>query len=355
MSQKMDSNDLAEMEYEDDDALILLDDEEMQTVSKNNEEELESFYLDYPDNAQKITQVDLYTENVSVEKTIPENEETLNEDNIDSIQDGYQGQLEKLTNNIDAYLNGVLEVKPKEEDKVEQLEPVIVPVASQAEVPIYSKPVVQSITKPIEEKIVITAQPEQAEISNLNQLFAKVEGNVKGASDIVNKNAEIKRKIDERYSELQRLQAEHEKNKQSDYAEINAYKDEVYDKLKAKKIEIEEQTLQLKREQEMFLKEKAIYEQEKANFEKERNEALENVIKKEKELHDSYNERTKNIEQVENGLIRRKEQLDIEKATISRERENIEIEKKELAENLIKFNQLVDNFTKGVDRFNETN
>lgn len=381
MSQKIDSidqdiiNELTDMEYDEDDALTLLDDEEMQATSQDTEDEdLTSFYLDYPEETMDLTdKVDLYTEEPIEEIEEAEDEFQL-EDNVveeieeipqhtqledlkdENIQDGYSGQIDKFNNNIDAYLSGALEIKPREEIKVEKMESVVVPAVKPIE-PIFIKPIEVKVEPQVQDTKV-----NNADLSNLNQLFAKVEDNVKGASDIVNRNAEIKRKIDERYEELQRIQVEHEKNKQSDYNEINAYKDDVYSKLKTRKLEIEEELTSLKRDKEIYIKEKTTFDQErelfrieKEAFEKERLESLANISQKEKELHDTYNERVKNIEQVEDGLIRRKEQLDIEKSAILKDREDVEVEKKELAENLVKFNQLVDNFTKGVDRFNETN
>lgn len=340
-------NGISDREYDEDDALILLDDEEAQASTNSVEDEdLSSFYLDYPEETEELSNVDLYTEKPITENSISTIVEEISNKN-DNGQDGYQGQLDKLNNNIDAYLNGGLEVKSSNDEvKVEKIESTPVSVVKPiVETPTYVKPVVEEV---VPAKPTLSSSNEEVDLNNLNKLFAKVEDNVKGASDIVNKNAEIKRKIDERYNELQKLQIEHERNKQRDYAEINAYKDDAYTKLKTKKLEIEQQMTQLKKEQESFIKEKEL-------FEKEKKEASINIAKKEQELNDSYYERTRNIEQVENGLIKRKEQLDLEKATLLKEKEMIEKDKKELAENLIKFNQLVDNFTKGVDRFNETN
>ncbi len=188
----------------------------------------------------------------------------------------------------------------------------------------------------------------QVDIDSLNQLFAKVSSNVKGASDMVNKNAEIKKRIDEKFLELKKLQEEHEQNKQSDYAEINAYKEDVYAKLKEKKTEVEEQMTLLSRAKEAF-------EIEKKAFEKEKAETLATLAKRDQELDKSYQERVQGITQIEEGLVKRKEQLDIERNAIQQERIQCDKEKKELADNLLKFNQLVDDFTRGVDRFNETN
>jgi Uncharacterized protein conserved in bacteria with the myosin-like domain len=368
MSQKINSkeeeivSELSDIEFDEDDALTLLDDEELQSSSADMEDEdLSTFYLDYPEETKDLTgTVDLYTEEVVEDEfKLEENEaqEPIKEHQLlETLEkESYPVEepeiIDKPNTNIDAYLSGNLEIKPKEELRIEKKDTVVTSVV---------KPIEPRYITPVSTEVI--PRTSSIDLSDLNQLFAKVEDNVKGASDIVNRNAEIKRKIDERYDELQKLQMDHEKNKQSDYAEINSYKDEVYNKLKTKKLEIEEELTALRTEQANFSTEKALYDKEsqslngeRETFEKEKAAALENIAVKERELHDTYEDRVKNIEQVENGLIRRKEQLDIEKAALIKEREQCEIEKKELAENLVKFNQLVDNFTKGVDRFNETN
>jgi DNA-binding ferritin-like protein len=87
----------------------------------------------------------------------------------------------------------------------------------------------------------------------------------------------------------------------------------------------------------------------------EKQAAMDGFVKKEKELQDAYAERVRGLEQIEFGLVKRKEQLDIERFEISKEREKCETDKQELAENLAKFNQLVEDFTSGVDRFSDNN
>lgn len=340
-------NELTSIEFDDDDALTLLDDEEATPVSREtiDDEDLASFYLDSSEETPKKT--DLYTEkevpNVPVQKEEVKVAKEIKEET--PVQTPVSALVSQPSTpekyygggaHIDAYLNGSLENR-KEEVKVErvtQTPPKPEPISSPT-------PQVQVVT-PSEKK------EEPVDMNNLNQLFAKVSNNVRGASDIVNKNAEIKKKIDERFQEIKRLQDAHEEAKKKDYAEINAYKDEVYAKLKDKKNEVEEQMALLKKEQQDF-------ETQKQAFAKEKEETLARLAKKDQELMLSYQERVKSIEQIENGLVKRKEQLDSERATIQQEKEQCEKDKKELAENLIKFNQLVDDFTKGVDRFNETN
>lgn len=372
-------NEISGIEYEDDDALTLLDDEEMQiSTQTTDDEDLNSFYLDYATPVDEKEVVDLYTEEVvKKEETKIENVEpqSVHEDAAESIStvsepvkvpdpviptvaqspevtnikgNGYQNKLNQLSTNIDAYLNGSLDNR-KDEVKVEKMDPVVVKAASISQ-PMPSVPPMPKTesTKPVPavtsvlEQAKANTQSENKNIdTNLNQLFAKVSDNIRGATD-------VKRKMEDRYKELQKMYDDFEKKKKDDYAEINSYKDEVYNKLKIKKEELDEQTRKLKLEQDTLANQKKQFETEKQRIKEE-------AKKKEQEMLDAFKEREKNIEQVENGLIRRKEQLDLEKVKIAKERAQCEQEKKELADNLVKFNQLVDDFTKGVDRFSENN
>lgn len=344
-------NEINGIEFEDDDALTLLDDEEMHSaIQETDDDDLNSFYLDYPED-EKVD-VDLYTEEIkpveqpvemipadevpAVEPVMEEKEEVA-----PVINSGYQNKLDKLSTNIDAYLNGQLDNR-HDEVKVEKMEPIVVPapqIERKPEPIIQPKPVVEPVNATVS-----TNSPSSSantDNSNLNQLFSRASDNVRNVTD-------IKKKMEDKFNELQRLYAEFEKKKKADLEEINAYKDDVYNKLKDKKVELDNQARELKSQQDILANQKKQFEAEKTRIKEE-------TKRKEQELEDAFKEREKNIEQVENGLIRRKEQLDQEKLKISKERAQVEQDKKELADNLVKFNQLVDDFTKGVDRFGENN
>lgn len=369
-------NEITGIEYEDDDALTLLDDEEMQNAAQEtDDEDLNSFYLDYPEKDQVKEAVDLYTEEVlkKEEKVVPTVAQSVKEPEsfgmplpmekmaepkpaVEEKNNGYQNKLNQLSTNIDAYLNGSLDNR-KDEIKVEKMESVVVkaPVMPATPVqPIQPKPTAQPKEQPSVRPAPVVVptinQPSnnvnmnnnsQNIDNNLSQLFAQASDSVRGASN-------VKKKMEDKFKELQKLYEDFENKKKADYAEINAYKDEVYNKLKVRKDEIDEQAKQLKLEQDTLANQKKQFEIEKQKMKDE-------AKKKEQELLDAFKEREKQIEQVENGLIRRKEQLDLEKVKIAKEKSQCEQEKKELAENLVKFNQLVDDFTQGVDRFNDNN
>ncbi len=339
-------NELTSIEFDDDDALTLLDDEEAAPVSKNimEDEDLASFYSDSVETLNSKPKEDVVVEKIEAKPVVRKEVPKVEEKKVEhpKMADKYQGSMESRAN-LDAYLSGALDAK-KEEVKVEK---ITLPPTPPKE------PLVEEKVEPIEPPKLVPStiaqkKEEQVNIDSLNQLFEKVSSNVRGASDIVNKNAEIKKKIDEKFQELKRLQEEHEKNKENDYAEINAYKEDVYAKLKEKKTEVEEQMA-------ILTQAKASFEKEKENFEKDKEAALLMISKREQDLDKSYHERLQGISQIEDGLVKRKEQLDLERASIQQERAQCDKEKKELADNLLKFNQLVDDFTRGVDRFSDSN
>lgn len=313
---------LNNLDYDDTDDLQLLDDEDnIKPVEEKKETPKMDIYSNYGYKREKPS-VDMYTEQPVVapnplDKYIKEAEIRNNVSQKQSVSnkpiDKYLDQMNQ-NKNTSSYQEK--EVASPKVEVLKKIEPA-------------------KTTSPID---------SQNNITDLNQLFNKVSSNVKGVSDIVNKNAEIKRKIEEKYNDLKKLQQEHEDNKKRDYAEINAYRDEVYAKIQEKKSEFEKDYEYIKQEHTKL-------ENEKRSFEEYKNTTLANLNKLEKELKESYDNRNKNIEQVELGLVKRKEQLDLERANLAKENERVKKEKDELAQNLIQFNKLVSEFTNGVESF----
>lgn len=329
---------LNNLDYDDDD-LQLLDDEDIKPINnKTLDDDLADFYMDYSDNKNSAGRtIDLYTEKPKQDQT----PEPVVDKKVDKVLPTKPAQtIDKPSSNIDTYLNRpkVSEVKANSNEYV-----VNKPSLKDAVNPLINKVKGVSQAPRVEsrsEKLVQNSV--KSDIKDLNQLFDKVSSNVKGASEIVNRNAEIKRKMDERFEELRRLQQEHEANKRSDYEQINAYKEDVYNKLLQKKADMEKDLMDLRNSQEKF-------EADKKTFEEYKNTSLANLKALEKELKDSYDNRNKNIEQVEFGLVKRKEQLDVERTNLAIEREEIEKERAELAESLLQFNKIVDEFNKGMN------
>ena len=181
--------------------------------------------------------------------------------------------------------------------------------------------------------------------SNINSLFEKVNSNVKEASDIFSKNVEMKKKLDKRFEELKELQRDIEKSKQSDYEEINKYKDAVLEELTSKKSEVEARLNELKEMQVKFEHEKNEFE----NYKKSEKTRLEDLARENKVKDDS---RKEELELLEDKLRRQKDSLDEEKRQLSLDRIEYEADKNELANNMLKFNEIVGTFTDGVGNLN---
>lgn len=219
----------------------------------------------------------------------------------------------------------------------------------------YSLPVVAPT---VEQKIVLGETPiseleklthfeeEKIQTTDIKSLFDRVGVNVKEASDIFKKNTEMKEKIDSRFEELKKLQSEVEKSKKSQYDEINSYKEEVLGKLTEKKEEIERRLNKLKEFQSSLEKERQEFEQ----YRKTEKEEIERV---QKEVQEAYDSRREELNHIEDVLRKQKDALDEERSQLSLDRIQYESDKNELANNLLKFNEIVDSFTNGMDKINK--
>lgn len=187
---------------------------------------------------------------------------------------------------------------------------------------------------------------EKVQSTDIKALFDRVGVNVKEASDIFRKNTEMKEKIDSRFEELKKLQAEVEKAKSSQYDEINAYKEEVLNKLTEKKQEIERRIEKLKDYQ-------ASLENEKEEFEQYKRKEKEEIERVQKEIQDAYDSRREELSHVEDVLRRQKDSLDEERSQLTLDRIQYESDKNELANNLLKFNEIVDSFTSGMSKLDK--
>lgn len=200
---------------------------------------------------------------------------------------------------------------------------------------------------PIEELNELTHfEEEKIEETDINNLFDRVSVNVKEASDIFRKNTDLKKKIDTRFEELKKLQSEIENSRKKQIDEINSYKEEVLNKLTEKKEEIEKRLNLLKESQ-------AALEKEKQEFEQYRKEEKENIEKVQKEVQAAYDDRREELGHIEDVLRKQKDSLDEERSQLSLDRIEYEADKNELANNLLKFDELVNSFTNGISDVKE--
>ena len=200
---------------------------------------------------------------------------------------------------------------------------------------------------PIEELNKLTEYKEdKIEETDISSLFDKVSVNVNEASDIFRKNSDIKKKIDTRFDELKKLQIEIENSRKKQIDEVNSYKEEVLEKLTEKKEEIEKRLNLLKESQ-------ATLEKEKQEFEKHKKEETEKIEKVQKEVQAAYDDRREELGHIEDVLRKQKDALDEERSQLSLDRIQYESDKNELANNLLKFNELVNSFKSGVSDIKE--
>ena len=185
-------------------------------------------------------------------------------------------------------------------------------------------------------------EEEKIDSTDINSLFDKISVNVKDASEIFRKNTSLKEKIDSRFEELKSLQSELTNSRKKQMEEIDKYKDEVLDKLTEKKEEIEKRLNTLKELQ-------ATLEKEKAEFEEYKRTEQANISKIQKQVQNAYDERREELEKIEDVLRKQKDALDEERNQLSIDKIQYEADKNELANNLIKFNQIVNSFTSGLD------
>lgn len=234
--------------------------------------------------------------------------------------------------------------------------PEITPISIQNEVVEEPTEMVQEVNIPteIEEKIEISDTPieelnqltsyekETIESTDINSLFDKVSVNVKDASDIFRKNTEMKQKIDSRFEQLKKLQSELENSRQKQIDEVNSYKEEVLEKLTEKKEEIEKRLNLLKDSQ-------AALEKKMNDFEDYKKKEQENIDRVQKEVQAAYDDRREELNHIEDSLRKQKDALDEERNQLSLDRIQYEADKNELANNLLKFNELVNSFTSSVN------
>ncbi len=180
---------------------------------------------------------------------------------------------------------------------------------------------------------------------DINSMFEKASSSVQEAKNIFAKNVEMKRQIDEKFQELERAKAEHEKENKANVDKINAYKESVVAKLREKKNEIGQQVVRLKEAQ-------GKYAEEKMHFETYKKEELEKLKTIKMEQRQELEERKKELDILTDSLKQQRDEIEEEKRQLELDRIRYEADKNELANNLLKFNELVGDFTVNIDKFN---
>lgn len=264
--------------------------------------------------------------NVTLNSVVEEDDYLLNNENSLPVE----------SNDIN---NEVIEETPvvNEEPEVE------IPTIEQQEYVQPEENKIEISDTPIEELNKLTEyKDEKIESTDINALFDKVGSNVKEASDIFRKNTEMKEKIDSRFNELKRLQSEIESAKKTQKEEIDKYKEEVLNKLTEKKEEIEKRLNTLKEIQSSL-------EKEKIEFEAYKKQEKEKIDRVQRDVQSAYDERREELNHIEDSLRKQKDVLDEERNQLSLDKIQYESDKNDLANNLLKFNELVNSFTSDIN------
>lgn len=200
---------------------------------------------------------------------------------------------------------------------------------------------------PIDELNKLTEYKEEPlEETNLDKLFDKMSSNVQEAYDIFKKNSEMKDKIDRRFDELKALQLEISKIKKAQLDEIDAYKEEVLNKLTDTKKEVENRLNTLKEYQANLEKDKKEFEE----FKEQEKIKIKNV---EKDVQSAYDDRKEELNRIEDTLRKQKDSLDEERTQLNLDKIKLESDKNDLANNILKFNEIVGSFTSGMNDIEE--
>ena len=263
-----------------------------------------------------------------IPEVIPEVTEPAEDLNSVTMEDVFELPTEENNNQIP-------EMKTIETPTIEEVTEEETPEIEMSETPIED---LQKLTEYEEDNI---------DSTNINSLFDKLSVNVKDASEIFRKNTNLKEKIDTRFEELKKLQSELENSRRKQMEEIDKYRDEVLDKLSEKKAEIEKRLNVLKDLQ-------ATLEKEKTEFEEYKRKEQANISKVQKEVQSAYDERREELEHIEDVLRKQKDSLDEERNQLSLDKIQYEADKNDLANNLLKFNQIVNSFTNGIEMKPET-
>lgn len=182
--------------------------------------------------------------------------------------------------------------------------------------------------------------------TDINNIFKMANNNVKEATNIFHKNMEMKLKIEEKYKQFKREKEDFELKKVAAQKKIDAYKEEVYGKLKSKKNEIEAEINNLKIAQKKL-------EQDKANFEEQKREELAKIKQEKNKELEEIGEKRSELETLEVSLRLERENIEEQKRGLELDRIKYESDMSELTNNLLKFNELVGDFSDGMGRFNE--
>lgn len=197
-----------------------------------------------------------------------------------------------------------------------------------------------SVDNTKEEMTILEPIKEEPEIPkmDLKNIFEIANNNVREATNIFNKNLEMKRKIESQKQEIEHLRKEHENKCREEITKVKEYKAEVYQKLKTKKEEVERQI--------------QAFRDMRANFDLEKNK-FEIYKRNEMEKLQKDQEHVQNLESREQEIKAREMRIEEKERQLDMDRLKYKTDQEELSSNLQKFNELVGQFTSNVEKISE--
>ena len=187
---------------------------------------------------------------------------------------------------------------------------------------------------------------EEIAKTDIDAMFAIASSTVSEAKSIFAKNNQVKKRIDEKIEELEQLKKDFEKQKEQDFQKIRSYKEEVYNSLKQKKEAVERQVSKLKNSRSNF-------EQEKEEFEKYKQDEMNQIKAIKAKQKKFFEEKQNELDNQEHDIRLKLDLIEEEKRKLELDRIKYDADKNELSNNLLKFNELVSDFTINIDRFND--
>lgn len=172
-------------------------------------------------------------------------------------------------------------------------------------------------------------------MASIKKVFDAANDNVKSATLIFNKCVDLKDKLDKEKQELVELKKKHMEECKKEKAKVDKHKEDVFNTIKEKKAEVDLLIEDVKkRELELSNAKERLDLDKKKSYEK--------IRQKEEKLKQEYDEKKKKIDEEKQKIIEERKKLDFEK-------EKADKTAQELEQNLVKFNDVVKQFTSGID------
>lgn len=188
-------------------------------------------------------------------------------------------------------------------------------------------------------------EQKKVTLSQLKSIFEIASQNVKEATIIFNKNIEMRKQIEREQQDLLVAKKLLEQERQEELQKIKEYREEVLHYLDESKNDLEQMRSQIKISETVLAK-------EKRRFEKKRSTDIEHWNKQKKEQEEKLQQERKKLQQEKEQWMKDVQKWEEEKQQFEQEKLLYEQDKLDLTGSLEEFNQVVGDFTVGIDRFN---